>query len=173
MALALVPSQVTTRRGGQRWTTDDPPAKIRDFCHWWVHEREHGQGARDYAAFAGYSEQTICLWLKDPRVLHVLDAEVMGTAAGPLRVLDVLNMLHKRATEDEDVKAAGLYLQAVGRMAPRQVDVRVTDARTLTDEQLRVELQRAVALLGEAPEIEDAVVVSDTESPTEDSTPGG
>jgi hypothetical protein len=58
-------------------------------------------------------------------------------------------------------------LEAVGKMAPRQskVDVTITDARSLSNEQLRVELRRAVALLeGRAlPEpVEDAEVIEDS-----------
>jgi hypothetical protein len=75
-------------------------------------------------------------------------------------------MLYKRATQADDVQAAKLYLQHVDKLVTRtQVDVVVTDARTLSDDDLRRELARAVALLDrrELPSpVEDAVVIEDS-----------
>lgn len=157
------------RRGGERWTSDNPPEKIREFVEWYCHDRLHGQGYRHYAAARGMSTNTLALWVKDPRVIVLLEAGLQGTNAGPLKVQEVLDMLHSRAVNEQDIKAARTYLEAVGRMAPRrtEVNVTVTDTRGLSNEQLAVELRRAVALIEGQPAalaevIEEAEVIEDS-----------
>lgn len=157
------------RRGGVRWTTEDPPERIKAFVQWYAHDRLHGQNYRHYAAANGVSPITISGWLKDPRVVALLEAALQGTNAGPLKVQEVLDMLHSRAVNDQDISAAKVYLEAVGRMAPRrsEVNVTVTDTRGLSNEQLAVELRRAVELLeggqpGLPEPIEEAEVIEDS-----------
>ena len=160
-------SLATTRRGGQRWTIDQPPPKIRAFIEWYCFDRGYGETYRNFARAMGYSENTIQTWLRDPRVITLLERTLAGTNAGPVKVQEVLDMLHRRATQEDDVKAARTYLEAVGKMMPRRSEVEVTinDARSLSDQQLAAELKRAVDLLeGRAlPEaIEEAEVIEDT-----------
>jgi hypothetical protein len=171
---AEVRSLQPLRRGGARWTTDNPPLKITEFVQWLTEHRRQGEGAVDYARQAGYSPVTVSKWMHDPRVIKLIEAALEHTVAGPLPYMEVLQMLHRRAVEDEDVKAAGLYLQAVGRMAPRrtEVDVRVTDARTLSNDELQAELKRAVALLEHQAELQPGTVIEDAEVIEDDGLDG-
>lgn len=156
----------------QPWGLDNPPARIRDFVQWYCWDRTNGETLTSFAESRGVTQPAISLMLRDKRVRDLLERELVQGNSGPVRVQAVLDMLHKRATYDEDVKAAKIYLEAVGKMAPRQtqVDVRITDARSLTDGQLQIELQRALALLqnrnADMPEIMEADVVSDTATDT-------
>ena len=158
------------RNGGRRaWTPDNPPEHIRRLVDWWVHERRVGESQADFAQSAGVSLQSVRNWMGDPRVKQMLGLALEESNASAPRVQMVLDMLYKRATVEEDVKAARTYLEAVGRMAPKrsEVDVRITDARGLSNEELAAELRKAVALMErnntpelEAP-IEDAEVVEE------------
>ena len=130
------------------WTLDNPPKRIRDFITWYCLTREYGQTPKHYAELCGVTTSTINNWMNDPRVLELLENALRKTNAGPAKVQEVLDMLHRRATTMDDVKAANVYLQAVDKLIPRrQVDVVLHDARQLSDEQLRTELGRAIALL--------------------------
>jgi hypothetical protein len=162
--------QVTTLRGRPAWTVENPPDHIRRLVDWWVHERRMGQQQADFAAAAGVSLQSVRNWMVDPRVKQLLGLALEESNASAPRVQMVLDMLFKRATVDEDVKAARTYLEAVGKMMPRktEVDVTIRDARDLSNEQLRAELKRAVALLEArepVAEIEEAVVLEDSTDP--------
>jgi len=153
-------------RAKRGWTVDDPPDHVARLVRWYAHEREMGQTARDWAGAVGRTPQYVSLLMHDPRVLELLERALRDSNAGPVKVQAVLDMLHKRATIEEDVKAAKVYLDAVGAMAPRrsEVDVRV-DVRGLSDQQLQVELRRAVALLEQrslSGPVEEAEVVEDT-----------
>jgi len=160
-------STLRARGGRPAWTVENPPEHIRRLVDWWVHERRAGEQQADFAAAAGVSLQSVRNWMVDPRVKQLLGLALDESNASAPRVQMVLDMLYKRATEDEDVKAARTYLEVVGRMAPKrtEVDITIHDARSLSDEQLRAELKRAVDLLeGRAlPEaIEEAEVIEDT-----------
>jgi hypothetical protein len=102
--------------------------------------------------------------LQDDRVLALLEVKLRKLNGGVVKVQEVLETLHRLAVAG-DVKAARTYLEAVDRMAPRRHEVTITDARNLSNEQLKAELQRAVALLERQPElppVEDAEVVEDS-----------
>ena len=167
--------EVATRRsrrtgnppGRPAWTEDDPPRHIRQLVNWWVHERKEGEHQADFALKAGVSVQSVRNWLMDPRVKRMLGNALDESMPAP-RVQMVLDMLFRRATQDDDIKAARTYLEVVGRMAPKRTEttITITGTRSLSDEQLRMELKRAVALLeAQAPagEIEEAVVIEDSE----------
>lgn len=149
MASTLLPD----RRGRKAWTVENPPPHIRRLVDWWVHERRMGEQQADFAVKAGVSLQSVRNWMVDPRVKQLLGLALEESNASAPRVQMVLDMLFKRATVDEDVKAARVYLEAVGRMAPKrtEVEVTITDARGLSNEQLRDELSRAIALLEAQP----------------------
>lgn len=160
---------ITTLDGRARrgWTADDPPARIAAFVDWYVHERAVGDSLKGYADRTGVPYVTVMKWSKDPRVTQVLDTQLKESNAGPIKVQMVLEMLHRRAVDDQDVKAAQVYLQAVDRLVPRrQVDVTIRDARQLSDTDLHAELRRAISLLedqrGVGPAIEDAEVLEDS-----------
>ena len=105
---------------------------------------------------------TLRKWLADERVVVLLENALRKSNAGPVRVQAVLDMLHRRATEQEDVKAAQLYLQAVDRLAPRRIEVTHHDASQLSNEDLARELSRALALIEhQQGPIVDAEVVDD------------
>jgi hypothetical protein len=148
-------------RARKNWTVDDPPRRVLAFVEWFAYQRQIGQTQ------GNIGRPTLAKWMRDPRVLQLLDNALRLSNAGPQRVQDVLDMLHKRATVDEDVKAAQVYLQAVDRLVPkRQVDIVLHDARTLSDRELHAELRRAVELLENQrgvlePPIEEAEVIED------------
>ena len=150
----------------REWTPDKPPANVRNFLRWYVEERRIGETIHDYAVKHKIKPTVVRGWLRDERVHDVLEAMLRRSNAGPVRVQEVVDMLYKRATQADDVQAAKLYLQHVDKLVLRtQVDVVVTDARTLSDQDLRQELARAVALLDKRelpPVIEDAEVIEDS-----------
>lgn len=154
-------------RAPRGWTADDPPTRIAAFVDWYVHERQVGDSLKGYADRTGIPYVTVMKWSKDPRVMEVLDMHLRATNAGPIKVQQVLEMLHRRAVDDQDVKAAQVYLQAVDRLVPRrQLDVTIRDARQLNNDELHAELRRAIDLLeGQSaigPVIEDAEVLEDS-----------
>ena len=154
-------------RAKRNWTVDNPPDHVVRLVRWYVHERVEGETIKDWGAAEGRTPQYMSLLMHDPRVLVLLEQALRDSNAGPIKVQAVLDMLHRRATKDDDVKAATVYLNAVGAMAPRrsQVDVNISDVRGLSDQQLHVELQRAIALLeGRAPSepVMEAEVIEDT-----------
>jgi hypothetical protein len=170
-ALSTTPAAERSRRKHaterwQTWTPDKPPANVRNFLRWWVEERRVGETFHEYARKHGLKPTVVRGWLRDERVQDVLERMLYRSNAGPVRVQEVIDMLYRRATTLEDVQAAKLYLQHVDKLVTRtQVDVVVTDARTLSDDDLRRELTRAVALLEkrELPSpVEDAEVISDS-----------
>lgn len=163
-------SHVPTHYGLTKpWTVDDPPSIVTEFVHWYTWERAAGETAIDFIASSMGSRLSMAnakVLMRDERVLTLLDRALRTSNAGPLRVQAVMDMLYMRATVREDVKAAQLYLQAVDRLTQRTtVDVTITDARRLSDEQLHAELARATKMLEARrqaePPIVDAEVVSD------------
>ena len=115
---------------------------------WYVHERRNGETMADYARAKGIRYDTVKKLARDQRVLQLLDDELRASNAGALRTQQILDMLHRKAVIDHDVRAARVYMECVGGLIPRrQVDVVVRDARLLSYEQLRAELSRALELL--------------------------
>ena len=154
--------------GAKNWTVEDPPEWVRKFLDWYCFDRKVGETLAEYGREHEQRHyQNLVRLMRDPRFQQLLETRLRDTNAGPVKVQAVLDMLHKRAVQDEDVKAAGLYLSAVGAMAPRrsQVDVTVNDVRGLSDQQLHVELQRAIALLegrASSEPVMEAEVIEDT-----------
>jgi hypothetical protein len=141
-----------------------PPPLVAQFIEWYCHEREVGETFQAWAEQAGVRKLTVQRWLQDDRVLALLEVKLRKLNGGVVKVQEVLETLHRLAVAG-DVKAARTYLEAVDRMAPRRHEVTITDARNLSNEQLKAELQRAVALLERQPElppVEDAEVVEDS-----------
>lgn len=160
------------KRASRNWTVEEPPKRIRDFVTWYVWLRETGRGAKDYALWNGTNENTISRWIRDPRVVTLIETGLKASNAGPERVQTVLDMLHRKATTQDDVQAARLYLETVDRLSPRRVEVTVRDARSLSDEELRVELRRAMKIIEsrtssdrEDDSILDADVLEDSAEP--------
>ena len=154
---------VVEGRAKRGWTVDDPPPRIKAFVDWYVWDRAKGESVKGYAESRGVPLITLNVWLKDTRVLTLLDHALYRSNAGPVRVQAVLDMLHRRAVENDDVKAASVYLQAVDKLVPRsRVDIVHHDARGLSDHELHAELRRAVQLLEEQRGVLD-VVVEDAE----------
>lgn len=148
------------------WTEDNPPPLVRQMVDWWVHERHVGEKAAHFAEKAGVSVHTVHQYMVDPRVKRLLGMALEESNASMPKVQEVLDMLFRRATQEDDVRAAKTYLEAVGRMAPRRMEVTINDARELSNEQLAVELRRAISLVEAqralpAVEIEDAEVIED------------
>jgi hypothetical protein len=148
------------------WTIDAPPPHIAAFVRWWVDDRKYGEREREYAAQAELAVQTVRNWMQDPRVRQLVGVALEESNASAPKVQEVLDMLHRRATQEDDVKAAGLYLTAVGKMVPRrELNVTIHDARELSNDQLHAELRRAIALMEGRPAlpevIEEAEVLED------------
>ena len=155
-----------TAKTWREWTPEKPPARVARFLRWYVEERKIGETFYDYATKHGERVTVLRGWMRDERVQDVLGRMLYRSNAGPVRVQEVVDMLYRQAVTANDVQAAKVYLQHVDKLvAHTQVDVVVTDARSLSDEALRQELARAVALLDkrELPSpIEDAEVISDS-----------
>lgn len=160
------------KRIRRNWTVEEPPARIVEFVTWYVWLRVSGETAKAYGLEHDTSEQTINRWMRDPRVVTLIETGLQASNAGPEKVQAILERLHRDAVEGS-IGAARLYLETVDRLAPRRVEVTVRDARDLTTEQLRAELRRAAKALDEQArgdraddqEILDAEVLEDTEPP--------
>ena len=68
--------------------------------------------------------KTLRRWEKKPNFRQQWQDRVDDIQGSPERTQAVLDMLYNKATQDNDVKSAQLYLQATNRMAPPTVEVR-------------------------------------------------
>lgn len=68
--------------------------------------------------------KTLRRWEKKPSFRQQWQDRVDDIQGSPERTQAVLDMLYNKATKDNDVKSAQLYLQATNRMAPPTVEVR-------------------------------------------------
>lgn len=72
----------------------------------------------------GVDVKTLRRWEKKPSFRQQWQDKVDDIQGSPERTQAVLDMLYNKATKDNDVKSAQLYLQATNRMAPPTVEVR-------------------------------------------------
>ena len=72
----------------------------------------------------GVDVKTLRRWEKKPAFLQQWKDRVDDIQGSPERTQAVLDMLYNKATQDNDVKSAQLYLQATNRMAPPTVEVK-------------------------------------------------
>lgn len=124
------------------WTVEEPPAAIRDFVEWYAWSRAVGDTYSAYARDTGLTLTTVFRWMRDPRVVELLETELRKTNAGPHKVQQVLDRLHVDAVAG-NVSAARLYLETVDRLSPRKVEITVRDARDLSNDELKRELRTA------------------------------
>lgn len=68
----------------------------------------------EFALLFGLSRQTVWRWSKDPRVLDAIRFVVLQNAGDPRRVNKVLDMVYDKAIADGNLKAAELWIKAVG-----------------------------------------------------------
>jgi hypothetical protein len=76
------------------------------------------------AEHLGVDVKTLRRWEKKPNFLKQWKERVDDIQGSPERTQAVLDMLFNKATQDNDVKSAQLYLQATNRMAPPTVEVK-------------------------------------------------
>jgi hypothetical protein len=76
------------------------------------------------AAHLGVDITTLRRWEKKPNFRQQWQNKVDDIQGSPERTQAVLDMLYNKATQDNDVKSAQLYLQATNRMAPPTVEVK-------------------------------------------------
>jgi hypothetical protein len=76
------------------------------------------------AEHLGVDVKTLRRWEKKPNFLKQWKDRVDDIQGSPERTQAVLDMLFNKATQDNDVKSAQLYLQATNRMAPPTVEVK-------------------------------------------------
>lgn len=76
------------------------------------------------AEHIGVDVKTLRRWEKKPNFLQQWKDRVDDIQGSPERTQAVLDMLYNKATQDNDVKSAQLYLQATNRMAPPTVEVK-------------------------------------------------
>jgi DNA-binding transcriptional regulator YbjK len=76
------------------------------------------------AAHLGVDITTLRRWEKKPNFRQQWQDKVDDIQGSPERTQAVLDMLYNKATQDNDVKSAQLYLQATNRMAPPTVEVK-------------------------------------------------
>lgn len=72
----------------------------------------------------GVDITTLRRWEKKPNFRQQWQDKVDDIQGSPERTQAVLDMLYNKATQDNDVKSAQLYLQATNRMAPPTVEVK-------------------------------------------------
>lgn len=101
----------------------------------------------DLAVTLGVSRQMLWRWSKDPRILEASRIVVLQNAGDPAKITQVLDMVQDIAVQRKDLKAAELWLKAVGAMASlRQTDTALWDEVTdkaldsLSDDQLEAAL---------------------------------
>ena len=71
---------------------------------------------KEFAQVIGVDQTTLWRWEKDPRVLDAVRFVVLQNAGDPLRVGQILDMLHTKALKDQDRDAAKVWLTATGVM---------------------------------------------------------
>jgi hypothetical protein len=76
------------------------------------------------ATHLGVDITTLRRWEKKPNFRQQWQDKVDDIQGSPERTQAVLDMLYNKATQDNDVKSAQLYLQATNRMAPPTVEVK-------------------------------------------------
>lgn len=76
------------------------------------------------AVHLGVDITTLRRWEKKPNFRQQWQDKVDDIQGSPERTQAVLDMLYNKATQDNDVKSAQLYLQATNRMAPPTVEVK-------------------------------------------------
>ena len=76
------------------------------------------------AVHLGVDITTLRRWEKKPNFRQQWQDRVDDIQGSPERTQAVLDMLYNKATQDNDVKSAQLYLQATNRMAPPTVEVK-------------------------------------------------
>lgn len=69
---------------------------------------------QEFCDVIGVNQTTVWRWSKDPRILDAVRFVVLQNAGSPGRVGQVLDMLHKKAIENEDIKSAELWLKGTG-----------------------------------------------------------
>jgi hypothetical protein len=87
----------------------------------------------------GVSPRSLRDWQSKPDFVAAWEARVKEVAGSPERTQLVLEALFQTATDRNDrgsVSAAKLYLEAVNAISPPKMNVQVTDARKLSDEEL-------------------------------------
>lgn len=89
------------------------------------------------AAFLGVDVKTLRRWEKKEVFRKQWQERVDTIQGSPERTQAVLDMLYNKATQENDVKSAQLYLQATNRMAPPVLEVRSDRAASqLSDAEL-------------------------------------
>jgi hypothetical protein len=76
------------------------------------------------AEHLGVDVKTLRRWEKKANFRQQWKDKVDDIQGSPERTQAVLDMLFNKATQDNDVKSAQLYLQATNRMAPPTVEVK-------------------------------------------------
>lgn len=79
---------------------------------------------KQMAVHLGVDITTLRRWEKKPNFRQQWQDKVDDIQGSPERTQAVLDMLYNKATRDNDVKSAQLYLQATNRMAPPTVEVK-------------------------------------------------
>jgi hypothetical protein len=146
------PPRVTDSVAGV-WTTDKygnhhPPPLVDRFLDWLCDPyRNPNMSQAGWAKSNGVKATTLSRWLRDERVKGLLEKRFEVLNAEPTRVQQVVQAVYERALLG-DVKAATLYLQYVDKLAPKRIVVHeARELKSMSDDQLREQLQKALYLL--------------------------
>jgi len=71
---------------------------------------------QEFIEVIGVNQSTVWRWKKDPRIQDAIRFVVLQNAGDPLRVGQILDMLHEKALADKDREAAKVWLTATGVM---------------------------------------------------------
>lgn len=113
----------------------------RAFIEWLVAPVQEPSTQYAYAAQTNTAPKTLTNWKNLPEFREEWDRRLQELNVDPERVQEVMDALHIKA-KGGDVRAIKLYLEVIDRFRPK-VEVEVTRASDLTDEQLAELLEQA------------------------------
>lgn len=123
------------------------PERQRLFLEWTLTptwEREP-KTLREWAQQHEVAESTCRRWRQDRRFKEIQERRMAELNIRPDRIQEIYDTLWKRATQGtgpEANKAAELYLSQANKLNPQKVIVEDKGVRDLTDDELKLELQR-------------------------------
>lgn len=133
---------------GDKWIDgpDGPimPDKQREFMEWLIDPERRGT-QKQMSEKLGVSTERLRVWKHDPRFKAELDKRLAELNIDAYRVQQVVDAMWLAATQERDTKAAGLYLQYVGKFMPTQRIEVSKSIESLSDEELAAEVRQLIA----------------------------
>jgi len=112
----------------------------------WLCDPQRQGSKKEWARDHGFAESTIFRWQNDRWFKAAYEQRLAELNVSPDRIQAVVDALWAAASRG-DTKAASLYLQYVDRLQPKRVVIEDARVASLSDDELRAELD---ALLGDS-----------------------